>query len=123
MAIKSVLRIGTRVVNCYVLSPQYRKHGKIIPFNSRVPGWNKTWAWIQYDTGEQASEMKGYLAREDEVTRLVCPKCKRTTGYKSATGYESNCYEIQFKCTECDYSWWIPEYLLKKMHVPPMEDL
>ena len=116
--VKSVLRVGTRVINCYTLSKHHGKHGKIINFNSGVRGWNGIWARIKYDDGSEDAEMKGYLAREDEVTRLVCPKCKRETGYKSASGYEGNTYEIMFKCTECGYSWWIPEYLLKKMKVP-----
>ena len=64
--VKSILRIGTRVVNCYTLSKHYGKHGKIIQFNSGVRGWNGIWARIKYDDGCEDSEMKGYLAREDE---------------------------------------------------------
>lgn len=120
MKAQSVLREGTRVVNCFMLSPDHGKHGTIRNslFNPRTKGWTKVWAWIQYDDGSENSEMKKYLAREDEVTRLVCPKCKQTTGYKSSSGWEGNTYEIMFKCIDCGYSWWIPEYLLKRMEIP-----
>lgn len=73
---KSVFRIGTRVVNCYLLSNDHGKHGKIVEFKSRVPGWNKIWAWILYDDGTEGSEMKKYLAREDEVVGTVDHKVK-----------------------------------------------
>jgi len=74
MALKSVFRVGTRVVNCYLLSPHHGKHGKIVEFKSRVPGWTRTFAWIQYDDGSEGSEMKKYLAREDEVIGTVDAK-------------------------------------------------
>lgn len=66
---QSVLREGTRVVNCYMLSKDHGKHGTIRNslFNPRVKGWTRTFAWIQYDDGSENSEMKKYLAREDEV--------------------------------------------------------
>lgn len=119
MTFKSTFREGTRVVNCYVLSKDYGKHGTIRNklFKSHVAGWTRIWAWIQYDDGSQNSEMKKYLAREDEVTRLTCPCCKHLTGMKTGEGYEGNLKETQFECTACGYSWWIPDYLLKKMKV------
>lgn len=69
MRAQSVLREGTRVVNCYMLSPQHGMHGTIRNslFKSNVKGWTRIWAWIKYDDGTEASEMKTYLAREDEV--------------------------------------------------------
>lgn len=120
MSARSVLKEGTRVVNCYVLSKDYGKHGTIRNklFKSRVKGWTRLWSWIKYDDGSENSEMKRYLVREDEVTRLVCPKCKDTTGYKQGSGYEGNTLEYKFKCSSCGYSWWIPEYLLRRMEVP-----
>jgi DNA-directed RNA polymerase subunit M/transcription elongation factor TFIIS len=119
---KSVFREGTRVVNCYVLSENYGKKGTIRNslFKSRVDGWTRIFAWIKYDDGTEYSEMKKYLIREDEVVRLVCPKCKRETGMKIREGHEGNTPETNFRCTSCQYDWWIPNYLLKRMKV--MED-
>ena len=76
MAIKSVFREGTRVVNCYLLSPQHGMHGTIRNslFNARTKDWTRYWAWIQYDDGSEGSEMKKYLAREDEVIGTVDTK-------------------------------------------------
>jgi hypothetical protein len=52
-----------------MLSKDHGKHGTIRNslFNPRVKGWTRTFAWIQYDDGSENSEMKKYLAREDEV--------------------------------------------------------
>ncbi len=120
MAIKSVFREGTRVVNCYVLSNEYGKKGTIrnTLFNARTKNWTRYFSWILYDDGTENSEMKKYLAREDEVMRLPCPKCKRETGMKVGNGLEGNLRETHFECTSCKYDWWIPDYLLKRMLVP-----
>ena len=69
MRAQSVLREGTRVVNCYMLSPQHGMHGTIRNslFKSHTKDWTRYWAWIQYDDGTENSEMKKYLCREDEV--------------------------------------------------------
>lgn len=73
MKAQSVLREGTRVVNCYLLSPQHGMHGTIRNslFQSRTKDWTRYWAWIQYDNGVENSEMKKYLCREDEVIGTV----------------------------------------------------
>lgn len=78
MKAQSVLREGTRVVNCYLLSPQHGMHGVIRNkrFNPHVKGWTKIWAWIVYDNGDENSEMLMYLAREEEVVGTVDPKKK-----------------------------------------------
>lgn len=67
--VKSVFREGTRVVNCYVLSPHYGEHGTIRNslFNPRTKSWTTIFAWIKYDNGTEDSEMKKYLMREDEL--------------------------------------------------------
>jgi len=102
------------------MSPEHGKHGVIRNslFKSHTSGWTRVWAWILYDDGSEGSEMKRYLCREDEVQRLICPKCKGENGYKSGAGFEGNLYEIHFTCTDCKYDWWIPEYLLKRMAIP-----
>lgn len=70
---KSVLREGTRVVNCYLLSPQHGMHGTIrnSKFNPRVKDWSRYFSWVVYDNGTENSVMKKYLAREDEVIGTV----------------------------------------------------
>lgn len=119
MKAQSVLREGTRVINCFVLSSEYGKHGVIRNslFKSHTKGWTRIFAWVLYDDGTEDSEMKKYLIREDEVTRLVCPCCKHETGWKRGMGYEGSTLEYEFKCSDCGYTWWIPEYLLKKMEI------
>lgn len=112
------IRIGSRVVNQYTLSPKCGLHGKVIRFKAGMKDWEKYWAYIQYDDGTEGTEMKRYLIREDEVQRIVCPKCHGTHGYRAGAGFEGSTYEINFKCTDCKYDWWIPEYLLKRMKVP-----
>ena len=112
------IKIGTRVINQYTFGDNCGRHGVVIKYNSRVAGWSRIWAMIQYDNGSQSSEMKKYLIREDEVQCLVCPKCHGEHGWRIGSGYEGNLHEIHFRCSDCGYDWWIPEYLLKKMKVP-----
>jgi len=107
-----MIKVGTRVVNCYVMSNEYGKHGVVDKPLTNPRGWGKIWAWIKYDDGIENSEMKKYLMREDGVYRRMCPNCYHDTGMKVGTGYEGNLHETNFRCTKCGYDWWIPTHRL-----------
>jgi hypothetical protein len=58
-----MIKIGTRVVNQYTLSPKCGLHGKVI--RSRYgKDWEHYWAMVQYDDGTEDTEMNRYLMRE-----------------------------------------------------------
>lgn len=59
-----MIRIGTRVINQYTMSPYCGMHGTVVPFDAGTKDWHRVFARIKYDNGEIGSEMKQYLSRE-----------------------------------------------------------
>lgn len=60
-----MIRVGTRVINQYTLSPYSGSHGTVIK-PLKMKGWSTVFARVRDDlTGHEYSEMKMYLIRED----------------------------------------------------------